>query len=158
MCTAPVGVSGEGQGYIWLMLWSQHTQPNMVNAHRSTKLESEHAFHLHRWNACWHSVQLICNSRGLQFSPPFAGSSKLGRVLDHVSLIESEPPGPETEVLSEASQKQVQKSGVTSPPAAVTRPLVLVRSIAPILTKLVLKIHRPPESKALTLKLKQLCS
>ena len=73
------------------------------------------------------SVQLICNSRRLQFSPPYAGSSKLGRVLDHVSLIESKPPGPETEAPSNASLKQAKFKGLLRVTKAL--PFVALRKL-----------------------------
>ena len=105
-------VSRESPGlHTWLMLWSQCAQPDVVNECSSTKLVSAcipSAWVVHAGASCGLFVSHVCSN-------PFAGSSKLGRVLDHVPLIESKPPGPETEVLSDASQKQVQKSENTSP-------------------------------------------
>ena len=85
-------------------IWSMHTAPPNWS-------QSMHSICTGGMRAGT-SVQLICNSRGLQFSPPYAGSSKLGRVLDHVSLIESKPPGPETEAPSNASLKQAKFKGL----------------------------------------------
>lgn len=86
---------------------------------------------------------------GAPIPSSFVGSSKVIRTLDHVPLIESEPPAPKTDALSDAYQKQTPKLGDTSPLAAVAKPFVLMRSIAPIPAKLVAKIHGPPECNAL---------
>ena len=107
-CTWTPAYLGKAQGYIH-GLWCGHM-------HIAPSNWSQHTHSICKGDAlCGLFVTHVCPN-------PFAGSSKLGRVMDHVPLIESKPPGPETEVLSDASQKQVQKSGVTSPPAAVTRP------------------------------------
>ena len=134
-------MSGESPGlHTWLMLWSLCAQPNVVNACSSTKLVSAcipSAWVVHAGAPCGLFVSHVCSN-------PFAGSSKLGRVLDHVPLIESEPPGPETEVrrLLETSSKI--GGHLTSSSSYKTFGVGEVSCSHPGS-----KIHRPPENKAL---------